>query len=357
MQLGALPLSAQNELDVMNLEDIAKLAGVSRSTVSRVVNNDPNVSDRARTRVQATIDKVGYRPNAAARALASHRSHAIGLVVPEDFSQYHVDSWYPLIIQATLAATKKTNQSLMLIMEDTFSPDAGKRVITNFIDSGRVDGLLVLQHSYNDHLTPQLEERQVPVVLVAESNIPGTCWVDNDNFGGGRLAAEILAQQGVQTVVAFAGSQEHVPSIRRIEGLHSIFPDARTIYTGHSHQRAEAVALAELHRQKPDAVFAVNGWISPAIVTSAAQYGFNIPEDLKLIAFDDFDPDLSAQHNLTTIVQHVSQLADHAVDLLIDRVEGRAPPGERIVLDSVLIPRGSCNDRIDMPVQGGATRT
>lgn len=341
----------------MNLEDIAKLAGVSRSTVSRVINDDPNVSDRARTRVQATIDKVGYRPNAAARALASHRSHAIGLVVPEDFSQYHVDAWYPLIIEATLAATKKSNQSLVLIMEDTFSPDAGKRVITNFIDSGRVDGLLLLQHSYRDHLTPQLMERDVPVVLVAESDIPGTCWVDTDNFGGGKLAASVLAEQGAESVVAFAGTDEHVPSRRRIEGLRTVFPDARIVLSGHSHQRAEAAAFLELQTHPPDAVFAVNGWIAPAVVTSAERLEIAIPADMKLIAFDDFDTELSARHNLTTVVQHVTQLADRAVNLLIDRVEGRSPPGEHIVLETELIPRGSCNDRVDIPVQGGATTT
>lgn len=338
----------------MNLEDIAKLAGVSRSTVSRVINNDPNVSDRARTKVQATIDEVGYRPHAAARALASHRSHAIGLVVPEDFSQYHVDAWYPLIIEATLAATKNSNQSLMLIMEDTFAPDAGKRVIKQFIDAGRVDGLLVLQHSYRDHLTPQLLERNVPTVLIAESDMPGTSWVDSDNPGGGRLAANVLKEQGAKSTVIFAGTEEHVPSRRRIEGFREIYPDARVVYTGHSHLSAEQATLAELQANKPDAVFAVNGWVAPAVVTSVEQLGMSIPEDMLLITFDDFDTALSEKHSLTTVVQHVTQLADRAVNLLIDRVEGNAPQIERIVLDSVLIPRGSCNDRVGEPLQGGA---
>lgn len=339
----------------MNLEDIAKLAGVSRSTVSRVINNDPNVSKRSRERVQATIDQVGYRPHAAARALASHRSHAVGLVVPEDFSQYHVDQWYPLIIEATLSATKKQGQSLMLIMEDTFKPDAGNRVITQFIDSGRVDGLLVLLHSYRDHLTPQLKERNVPFVLIAESDIPGASWVDNDNYNGGKLAADTLARQGAQSVVVLAGAEEHVPSLRRIAGFRSVFPDARVVYTGHSHTGADLAAIDILESNRPDAVFAVNGWIAPSIHRMASHRGISIPDDLLLIAHDDFDPETSENIRLTTIVQHISQLADRAVDLLIDRIEGRAPPGERIVLESELIPRGSCNDSVAAPVQGGAT--
>lgn len=337
----------------MNLEDIAKLAGVSRSTVSRVINNDPNVSDRSRARVQETIDKVGYRPNAAARALASHRSHAIGLVVPEDFSQYHVDQWYPLIIEATLLAAKRANHTLMLIMEDTFKPDAGKRVITQFIDSGRVDGLLVLLHSYRDYLTGQLLERNVPLVLVAESDMPGTSWVDNDNFGGGKLAAKTLANKGAQSVIAFAGTPEHVPSMRRIEGLRTVFPDAQVMYTDHSYQQAEVVAYQALQAGRADAVFTINGWIAQPVAKTAEELGIQIPNDMLHISFDDFHPEISDQAGLTTVVQHVSQLADCAVNLLIDRVEGRAPPGERIVLESVLIPRGSCNDHVDVPVQGG----
>ncbi len=340
---------------VMNLEDIAKLAGVSRSTVSRVINNDPNVSAKSRARVQATIDEVGYRPNAAARALASHRSHAIGLVVPEDFSRYHVDNWYPLIIEATLAATRDAGQSLMLIMEDTFASGAGDRLITQFIDSGRVDGLLVLQHSYRDMLTPRLLEREVPFVLIAESDVSRASWVDNDNFTGGRMVGELLRRNGARNVTAFAGTEEHVPSRRRIDGLRSIFPDAEIVFTGHSIANAESACHPVLAGDFPDAVFAVNGWIAPALHRVSTEIGLAIPEEILLASFDDFDPEQGALLGLTTVVQHVPLLANRAVNLLIDRVEGRAPPGERIVLDCTMISRGSCNELADSPVQGGAT--
>lgn len=338
----------------MNLEDIAKLAGVSRSTVSRVINNDPNVSQRSRARVQATIDKVGFRPNAAARALASHRSHAIGLVVPEDFSRFHVDSWYPLIIEATLTATRDAGQSLMLIMEDTFSPSSATRLISQFVDSGRVDGLLVLQHSYEDHLTSQLLQRNIPTVLVAESDIPNSSWVDNDNFGGGARIGRLMAERGASTVCAIAATLAHVPSRRRTEGFRHVFPDAQVLLTNHSMRAAEEQVRAVLQSTPPDAVFAVNGWIAPIIHRVALELGIAIPGDMLLAAFDDFDPDYNNHIRLTTVTQHVSLLANNAVRLLIDRVEGRAPPGERIVLDSPLVQRGSCDEIAVAYLQGGA---
>ena len=338
----------------MNLEDIAKLAGVSRSTVSRVINNDPNVSERSRSKVQATIDKVGFRPNAAARALASHRSHAIGLVVPEDFSRFHVDSWYPLIIEATLTATRDAGQSLMLIMEDTFSPSSATRLISQFVDSGRVDGLLVLQHSYDDHLTLQLLQRNIPTVLIAESDIPHANWVDNDNYTGAADIGRMMAERGATTACAVAATLAHVPSRRRTEGFKHVFPDARVILTEHSTQAAEQLIRSILQSNPPDAMFAVNGWIAPIVHRVAAELEIGIPGDMLLAAFDDFDPDYNDQIGLTTVTQHISLLANNAVQLLINRVEGRAPPGERVLLDSPVVQRGSCDELAIAFMQGGA---
>ncbi len=338
----------------MNLEDIAKLAGVSRSTVSRVINNDPNVSTRSRAKVQATIDKVGFRPNAAARALASHRSHAIGLVVPEDFSRFHVDSWYPLIIEATLTATRDAGQSLMLIMEDTFSPDSASRLISQFVDSGRVDGLLVLQHSYDDHLTLQLLRRKIPTVLIAESDIPNTNWVDNDNFGGGESIGRMMAERSAQCACVIAATLDHVPSRRRTEGFRQVFPGASVLLTKHSLQGAEEAIRALLQTAPPDAIFAANGWLAPIVQRVAADLDIAIPDHMLLAAFDDFDPDYNERTNLTTVTQHVSLLANNAVRLLINRVEGRAPPGERVVLDSPVVQRGSCDEFAVASMQGGA---
>jgi DNA-binding LacI/PurR family transcriptional regulator len=341
----------------VNLEDIARLAGVSRSTVSRVVNNDPNVSERSRVLVQATIDRVGYRPNAAARALASHRSHAIGLLVPEDFAQNHVDAWYPLIIEATLTASRDAGQSLVLIMEDTFSPDASARLISQFVQTGRVDGLLLLQHSSDDALTLQLLQRDIPTVLIAESDIPGTCWVDNDNRTGGAAVARLMKEQGVTGACAVTAMLAHAPSRRRIEGFQGEIPRTQIVLTSHSVQSAEELIRALLAANHPEAIFAVNGWIAPVIYRVAAELGINIPGDMVVAAFDDFDPDYSQRVGLTSVEQHVSQLAKHAVALLIDRVEGRAPPGQTIVLDSPLVQRGSCKELAFTPIQGGVPAT
>lgn len=330
----------------MNLEDIAKLAGVSRSTVSRVVNNDPNVSPAVRARVQRTIDEVGYKPHAAARALASHRSRAIGLVVPEDFSRYHVDTWYPIIIEATLSATRDAGLTLMLMMEDTFSPGAGRRVIDQFVLTGRVDGLLVLMHSYDDHLTLPLIEHGVPVVLLAESDIPGALWVDNDNRAGGRLIGELIRQSGAETAVSLTGSTRHVPSVRRVEGFREIFPESSTISVPYSTlQAAEMIRDLLLGPHRPDAIFTVNGWLAPITYRIAQELGIEIPDSLVVGSFDEFDHDLNESLGVTTAIQQTTTLAKRAVQLLKERIEGRSPPPDAGLLEIAVIERGSCRER------------
>ena len=110
----------------MNLEDIARLAGVSRSTVSRVVNDDPRVSEAVRARVKAVIAEYNYHPNAAARSLASRRTRVVGLLIPGMASQVFSDPWFPVMIQGCMDGCQEQDLSLMLLMEPETDPDADK---------------------------------------------------------------------------------------------------------------------------------------------------------------------------------------------------------------------------------------
>lgn len=167
----------------------------------------------------------------------------------------------------------------------------------------------------------------------------------------------MLKEQGAESVIAFAGTEEHVPSRRRIEGFRSVFPDAEVVFTHHSVQRAGKLVNPILASRRPDAVFAVNGWIAPVLYQEANDFNISIPTDMLLITYDEFDPDMNEQLGLTTVVQPVADLAEGAVRLLIDRVEGRVRPGEPLVLDSTLIQRQSTARTADSALQGGAARS
>jgi LacI family transcriptional regulator len=163
-----------------------------------------------------------------------------------------------------------------------------------------------------------------------------------------------MKEHGVTSACAVTAMLAHVPSRQRIEGFQSEIPRTQIVLTSHSVRSAEGLIRPLLQNNQPEAIFAVNGWIAPVIYRVAAELGIRIPDDMVVAAFDDFDPDYSERVGLTSVQQHVPQLAQHAVALLIDRVEGRAPPGKKVVLESALVPRGSCAELAFTPIQGGA---
>jgi LacI family transcriptional regulator len=336
----------------MKLNDVAKLAGVSRSTVSRVVNDDPRVSPDVRQRVQETIRQVGYRPHATARALASHRSRAIGLVVPEDFARTHVDTWYALIIEACLKVTRDLGLRLILIMQNTSEPGAGMRVAQQFYQVASVDGVLVLQHSYGDELTPGLEERGVPHVLLGESSIPTASWVDNDNWQGGYTAGQHLIEHGAMRPAIVSATHEHIPSASRRNGFIAALAEAGLtldpsldIETQHSVEAVKSVAhMLFQQTQRPDGIFAANGWVSPILIQAGQEIGFQAPDDYMILEFDDFESGRNEALGLTAIVQQISVLAEQSVHLLLQLIEKQVASPQRILLQTDLIERGSCRE-------------
>src|SRR5687768_1508814 len=124
----------------MNLEEVAKLSGVSRSTVSRVINNDPNVKQTTREKVQQIIRQVNYQPNVAARSLAAGRTQILGLVIPMTVSALFTDPYFPLIIQGVSTACNAHDHSVMLWLAE---PEYERRTIRQILYNGLIDGLIV----------------------------------------------------------------------------------------------------------------------------------------------------------------------------------------------------------------------
>jgi LacI family transcriptional regulator len=139
----------------MNLEQIAKLSGVSRSTVSRVINNDPNVSVATREKVMQVVKRVNYTPNAAARGLAAGRTHVLGLVIPTGVAALFTDPYFPILIQGVSSACNAREYSVMLWLAE---PEYERRQIRQIMYSGLVDGVIVSSMLLNDSLVQALFE-------------------------------------------------------------------------------------------------------------------------------------------------------------------------------------------------------
>ncbi len=334
----------------MKLNDIARLAGVSRSTVSRVINDDPRVSDAVRERVKQTIAEVGYQPNAAARALASRRTGIIGLVIPEDFATVHSDPWFPPLIQACLDAAKARGISVMLLMESVEDSASVHRLMQRFVRARTVDGLLLSNSLMDDKLVPQLQEIGFPYVLVGRPVVAGRNFVDVMNRSSSAAITRHMLEHGRTRPAMINGPDEVIPALDRRRGFEDALREAGfdpeavpVVSVEFSRPGAYAAAMQLLTRDpRPDCIFAASDSIAIAVMDAADRLGIRIPEELGLVGFDDIMPERNKRLGLTTVSQPVRRMATEAVRLLDDLIQNRVMPPLEVWLEPTLSLRHTC---------------
>jgi LacI family transcriptional regulator len=344
----------------MKLNDIARLAGVSRSTVSRVVNDDPRVSDEVRSRVQETIARVGYQPNAAARALASRKTGVIGLVIPEDFGTVYADPWFPPLIQSCLDAAKGTDLSVMLLMESIDDSQAVTRLIHRFVRPGTVDGLILSNSMVSDLLTPHLQEINFPYIVIGRSYETDRNFVDVPNRNAAAEITRHLLSHGRNRPAMINGPEGVMSAVDRREGFVDAIREAGhnpanvpIVNVEFSRPGAYTAALEMLSgSDRPDCVFAASDTIAISVLEAAQRLDIAVPEDLGIAGFDDILPERNDRRGLTTMRQPVMEMAAKAVSQLSDLIRGRIEPPVEIWLETTLSLRHSCG--CDVPVSLGS---
>jgi LacI family transcriptional regulator len=334
----------------MNLEDIARLAGVSRSTVSRVVNDDPRVSAAVRERVRAVIEAEGYHPNAAARALASRRTGVFGLIIPQTFGAIYNDPWFPIFIQGCLDGCRAADISLMLLMEPSNEPASVARLIERFVSSRHVDGLIIASSLVDDVLVTRLHDRSFPYMLVGRDALQRRNFVDIDNRGAAARAVQHLLSHGRSHPAMIGGPESAVAALDRKQGFLDAVAaagfDPATVPVrpvAFSQRGAYREALTLLTSDEPsDAIFAASDAMAIGALQAARHLNIRVPEQLGIMGFDDIEPDRVAQLELSTIRQPARDLGAVAVAKLDDLVHARATEPVQIWLETELQTRHSC---------------
>lgn len=313
--------------------DVARVAGVSQKTVSRVVNRDPNVSAATRRRVEAAITALGYRPNAAARALVTQRSRVLGVAMPGS-----VD-YGP---SAQLFAIESTAWELGYSVVVASAPASAvassadfERAIGRLVDQG-VDGL-VLANPYVDQGLSAGVLRGVPAVNVGEAAGPaGWPTVTVDQELGARLAVDHLLALGHRTVHHVAGPATQGAAVRRVDGWRQALLDAGRPVAGPLLGDWTARSGYELGRVLAQdagvtAVFAANDQVAVGVMRALLEAGRAVPGDVSVVGFDD-SPDAGYQIiPLTTVRQEFAAGARRAVSGLVAAVEGRGAGDDGVV--------------------------
>src|SRR3989304_3603126 len=201
----------------LTLEQVAKLAGVSRSTASRVINNSPYVSLHAREQVLKVIHRTDYQPHQGARTLVTRRTNTIGLIIPQPVPRLFTDPFFPQLTQGISEVCNRRGYYLMLtLMANNADRDSLYR---RMLRSGQLDGILVASAVLDDPILPCLQASHRPCVLVGRNPAyPDIPWVDVDNVAGARSMTEDLISLGDERIATITGPLNTVPGQDRLEG-------------------------------------------------------------------------------------------------------------------------------------------
>lgn len=331
------------------IKDVAELAGVSFKTVSRVINDQPGVSEEMKERVQAAIDELGYVVNYSARSLASGQRHAIGVVIPRFTDPRVLDLVYHI---GDLTETHKL--PLIILNRPDLRDESG---VQSFIGSGLLAALLLVAPRSLDRYLPLIQSLQIPTAVIEsrvepepgqEVDVPIPCIV-SDNRGGAERGVECLIELGHRRIAYISGTSSSQSRLRlagyrqalRNHGLafrkDYVLAGGWTWSSGYE-CACQAVQLSE----PPTALFCANDNMALGSMCALKERGYVVPEDMSILGFDDIPAARWSQPALSTVRQQTKAMVAQAIDLLL-----RARDGERVesgvrALKTELIERASC---------------
>jgi DNA-binding LacI/PurR family transcriptional regulator len=336
---------------VATLDEVARVAGVSRATVSRVVNGSPKVSADVRRTVEKAIDRLGYVPNRAARSLVTRRSDSIALVITEPASRLFNDPFFPRLVRGVSAALSVRDLQLVLLMPDD---EVDERRTVRYLTAGHVDGVILVSLHGDDPLPGQLANRRIPAVVMGRPpRGVDIDYVDADNRDGARRAASHLVASGRKTVATITGPLDMVAGIDRLAGYRDALTDAGVaiddslVASGDFTHAGGEAAMERLLRERPDldAVFAASDLMAIAALGVLQAAGRRVPQDVAVVGYDDSPAAVTTRPPLSSVRQPIEEMGREMVHLLAGSIErsGRVP--RHIVLSTELIARASSAGR------------
>ncbi len=333
--------------DKLTLDEIAKRAGVSRTTASRVLNGGPNVRPEVRERVQRVIAETGYRPHPVAQSLASQQSHVIGLVLPRRTEALFNDPYFPRLTQGIAQACNDHDYTLALFMmqceadEQKFYPRISRK--------GLLDGIVIQVGQIGDGLIARLLDSDVPTVVAGRPlNHPSASYVDVDNVAGASIGVTHLLHLGHRRIGTITGDMRTTAALDRYTGYcktlqaRDLPVDETLISQGYFTEIGGYEAMQRLLPHRPDAIFSASDAMALGALRAIYEAGLTVPHDIALVSFDDLPPAILARPQLTTVHQPVHAFGVKAVEMLIDVIKNGLTPPRRVIMETELIIRESC---------------
>lgn len=326
------------------IDDVAKAAGVSRGTVSRVLNGGHWVSPDAQAAVTQAIKKTGFRANPHARSLATRKANTVAFLLGEAHERLFEDPNFSILMRGAAKSLAEHDISLVLIMAG--SKDEQRRA-KDFILGGHVDGvLLVSSHSQDHSLVDEIYRAGVPVIAcgVPLGNERKIGYVTADDFNGAREMVAYLKRTGCSRIATIAGPKDTSGGISRLNGYKEELGDAydpALVVQGDYSRESGYLAMRSLLEsgQQVDAVFAANDLMARGAIDAITAAGRRVPADIVVAGFDDSPIATAATPSITTMQQPFDRISHEMAQLLLKVIAGEKPA--TMILSTELVIRES----------------
>lgn len=332
-----------------NIKDVATRAGVSPSTVSRVIANSPRISEETRARVRTVMKELDYHPNAIARSLVKQSSQAIGLLIPNTIEQFFLNPFFPEVLRGITQVAQHAGYDLFLSTALHGLNDVER--LQQMVRSKQVDGVILLTARITDPLLVVLVENHIPAVLIGRPVTPtAISWVNNDNRKAAYDATNHLLKLGHKRIGFIGGAPDLVVTMDRLSGYATALQDAGSTFDPKlviSEEFLEEGGYTGMTRllaipERPSAVIASDDVLAFGAMRAAGELGYIIPDDLAIVGFNDIPLAKLSNPPLTTMNVHIFELGQQSAQILIDQMKRRnVGPQEHLVAHDLVIRR-SC---------------
>lgn len=315
---------------VAKLTDVAALAGVSPTTVSRVINKKGYLSQKTIERVQAAMKELGYKPNNLARSLQGKSAKLIGLIFPNISNIFYAE----LIERLEIELFKNGYKTIICNSEND---SVKEREYLEMLSANQVDGIISSSHNLG---IDDYERVEAPIVAFDRNLAPNVPIISSDNFEGGKLAAQTLEKHGCKHIIMITGNDnsDSPTGLRQLGfSFHNKTAEVVKVPNNLSNLRREMEIKSIIAQHKPDGIFASDDLTAILVIKIAHQLGLTIPTDLKVIGYDGTNFIENFYPQLTTIKQPLQEMAELTVEILLKKIAGEKTSKD-YVLPITLLP-------------------
>lgn len=334
---------------LFTVKDVARLAGASKTTVSRVMNKNPKVKFETKTRVLQAVKELGYSPNSIARALRTKKSDVVGVIIPRGVEYVFSDPFFPEIIKGITSVLNLYNLNLHLIMSNSESEQ--REIYSGLLRSRRIDGVILICSRFDDkQYILKLRKVPLPCVLISRFPLEKINYVGCDNKQGAYNAVEHLINLGHRRVGFISGSFDFIGGVDRFEGYkialkkHNLEYDNELVAKGDWTRESGYQAMCELLNgvKVPTAVFAANDQMAVGAVKAIKEKGLQISKDIAIVGFSDTQFASYVEPPLTTVREPTYEEGTLAAEMLVKLINGQEVTPPQVILPTKLIIRESC---------------